>query len=301
MIEVKRGLDLPIAGAPEQRIETGRDVRHVAILGSDYVGMKPTMLVREGDKVALGQALFSDKKTDGVMYTAPASGEVVAINRGEKRRLLSVVIRKDQGIEPVQFTAYSDDQLVSLPREAAVEQLVASGLWTAFRTRPFSRVPALTSEPADIFVTAMDTHPLSADPSVVIDERAGAFKRGLRVLKRLTQGRVIVCKAPDGRTGEDEKDVSYASFGGRHPAGLPGTHIHFLSPVGLNRQVWHIGYQDVIAIGELFHNGVLNSERVIAIGGPRAEKPRLVRTCLGASFDELLQGEVIKPDDTRYT
>ncbi|MCM2130994.1 Na(+)-translocating NADH-quinone reductase subunit A [Larsenimonas rhizosphaerae] len=299
MIEVKRGLDLPIAGAPEQRIETGRDVRHVAILGSDYVGMKPTMLVREGDKVALGQALFSDKKTDGVMYTAPASGEVVAINRGEKRRLLSVVIRKDQGMEPVQFTAYSDDQLASLSRDAAVEQLVASGLWTAFRTRPFSRVPALTSEPADIFVTAMDTHPLSADPSVIIDERAGAFKRGLRVLKRLTSGRVIVCKAPDGRTGEDEKDVSYASFGGKHPAGLPGTHIHFLSPVGLNRQVWHIGYQDVIAIGELFHGGVLNSERVIAIGGPRAEKPRLIRTCLGASLEELLQGEIIKPDDTR--
>ncbi|MCM2971089.1 Na(+)-translocating NADH-quinone reductase subunit A [Larsenimonas suaedae] len=299
MIEVKRGLDLPIAGAPESRIEVGREVRHVAVLGSDYVGMKPTMLVREGDKVACGQALFSDKKTDGVVYTAPASGEVVAVNRGEKRRLLSVVIRIDESIDPVRYTAYSAQQITTLERKTVVDQLVSSGLWTAFRTRPFSKVPALDAEPADIFVTAIDTHPLAADPSVIINERADDFAHGLSVLKRLTSGKVFVNHAPKAAVGEAVDGVRYETFSGKHPAGLPGTHIHYLSPVGLNRQVWHIGYQDVIALGTLFIKGELDMTRVMAVGGPRAKSPRLLRTRLGASLDELLEGEIIDPNDTR--
>src|SRR5690554_874548 len=151
MIEVKKGLDLPITGAPEQRIEDARPVRHVAILGTDYVGMKPTMEVREGDKVKLGQLLFTDKKNEGVRFTAPAAGEVVAINRGEKRKLLSVVIQIDENEEAIEFTAHGRDKLASLERQTVVDQLVESGLWTALRMRPFSRTPAIDSEPADIF------------------------------------------------------------------------------------------------------------------------------------------------------
>ncbi|WP_163560094.1 Na(+)-translocating NADH-quinone reductase subunit A [Halomonas sp. NO4] len=300
MIEVKKGLDLPITGAPEPRIEDARPVRHVAILGTDYVGMKPTMEVREGDKVKLGQLLFTDKKNDGVRFTAPAAGEVVAINRGEKRKLLSVVIKVDENEEAESFTAHGRDKLDGLERQTVVDQLVESGLWTALRTRPFSRSPAIDSEPRDIFVTAIDTHPLAADPALIINEQPEAFEDGLKVLSRLTEGKVYLCTAPEATLpGGDVKGVQTESFAGPHPAGLVGTHIHFLSPVSLQRKVWHIGYQDVIAFGKLFAEGKLDVNRVVAVGGPRAETPRLLRTRVGASTEELLAGEVIEPEETR--
>ncbi|GED21861.1 Na(+)-translocating NADH-quinone reductase subunit A [Halomonas halmophila] len=300
MIEVKKGLDLPITGAPEQRIEDARPVRHVAVLGTDYIGMKPTMEVREGDKVKLGQLLFTDKKIEGVRFTAPAAGEVVAINRGEKRKLLSVVIKVDDTEEAESFTAHGRDKLESLERQTVVDQLVESGLWTALRGRPYSRTPALDAEPENIFVTAIDTHPLSADPGVIINEQAEAFADGLKVLKRLTQGSVFLCGAPDADLpGGDVQGVETETFAGPHPAGLVGTHIHHLSPVALHKSVWHIGYQDVIAFGKLFAEGKLDVDRVVAVGGPRAEQPRLLRTRMGASTEELLDGEVVNPEDTR--
>ncbi|MCG6656364.1 Na(+)-translocating NADH-quinone reductase subunit A [Halomonas campisalis] len=300
MIEVKKGLDLPITGAPEQRIEDARPVRHVAILGTDYVGMKPTMEVQEGDKVKLGQLLFTDKKIEGVRFTAPAAGEVVAINRGEKRKLLSVVIKVDEQEEAVEFKTHGRDKLEGLERQAVVDQLVESGMWTALRTRPYSRTPAIDSEPTDIFVTAIDTHPLCADPASIINEQADAFEDGLKVLARLTQGKVFLCTAPGAKIpGGEVKGVQTETFGGPHPAGLVGTHIHYLSPVALHKRVWHIGYQDVIAFGKLFVEGKIETSRVVAVGGPRAEKPRLLRTRIGASTQELLDGEVIEPNDTR--
>ncbi|MCP1303515.1 MULTISPECIES: Na(+)-translocating NADH-quinone reductase subunit A [Halomonadaceae] len=300
MIEVKKGLDLPITGAPEQRIEDAQPVRHVAILGTDYVGMKPTMEVQEGDKVKLGQLLFTDKKIDGVRFTAPAGGEVVAINRGEKRRLLSVVIKVDENEEAITFASHDRGALGQLDRQAVVDQLVESGLWTALRTRPFSRTPAIDSVPADIFVTAVDTHPLSADPAFIINENAQAFEDGLKVLTRLTEGNVFLCTGANASIpGGDVSGVKTESFAGPHPAGLVGTHIHYLSPVALHKKVWHIGYQDVIAFGKLFVEGKLDISRIVAVGGPRAEKPRILRTRVGASTQELLAGEVIKPDDTR--
>ncbi|MFB9145061.1 Na(+)-translocating NADH-quinone reductase subunit A [Halomonas alkalicola] len=300
MIEVKKGLDLPIAGAPEQRIEDARPVRHVAVLGTDYVGMKPTMEVREGDRVKLGQLLFTDKKIDGVRFTAPAGGEVIAINRGEKRRLLSVVIKVDETEAAVEFKAHGRDGLEGLERQAVVDQLVESGLWTALRTRPYSRTPAIDSKPSDIFVTAVDTHPLCPDPAEIINEQPQAFEDGLKVLARLTAGKVYLCTAPGARIpGGDVKGVQVEQFGGPHPAGLVGTHIHYLSPVGLHKRVWHIGYQDVIAFGKLFAEGKLDVSRVVGVGGPRAEKPRLLRTRIGASTEELLAGEVVDPEGTR--
>jgi Na+-transporting NADH:ubiquinone oxidoreductase subunit A len=301
MIEVKKGLDLPIMGAPELRIEDAQPVRHVAVLGTDYVGMKPTMEVSEGDSVKLGQLLFTDKKIEGVRFTSPAAGKVVAINRGEKRKLLSVVIEVDNNSEEaVSFTAHGREKLEGLERQTVVDQLVESGLWTSLRTRPYSRTPAIDSTPTDIFVTAIDTHPLCPDPSLIIKEQADAFEDGLKVLARLTEGKVYLCTAPEARLpGGDVKGVQVETFGGLHPAGLVGTHIHYLSPVALHKRVWYINYQDVIAVGKLMAEGKLDTRRVIGIGGPRAEKPRLVRTRVGASTEELLDGEVIDPDDTR--
>lgn len=296
MIKLKHGLDLPITGAPAQRIEAARPVRSVAVIGFDYHGMKPTMEVQVGDRVKLGQLLFTDKKTPGVRYTAPAAGVISAIHRGEKRVLQSVVIDID-GDEQETFAQYDAGQLEALSDEQVRENLQQSGLWTALRTRPFSKVPALDAVPSSIFVTAIDTHPLAADPAVIIAEHAADFENGLKVLGNLAK--VFLCKA-DGANlpGEKLAKVQSEAFSGPHPAGLPGTHIHFLDPVSTSKSVWQIGYQDVIAVGKLFTTGQLFVERVVALGGPVAEQPRLLRTRLGASLEELTAGE-LKPGFNR--
>ncbi|WP_212630170.1 Na(+)-translocating NADH-quinone reductase subunit A [Pseudomonas sp. KB-10] len=296
MIKLKHGLDLPITGAPTQRIEAARPVRSVAVIGFDYHGMKPTMEVQVGDRVKLGQLLFTDKKTPGVRYTAPAAGVISAIHRGEKRVLQSVVIDID-GDEQETFAQYAADQLEALSDEQVRENLQQSGLWTALRTRPFSKVPALDAVPSSIFVTAIDTHPLAADPAVIIGEYAADFENGLKVLGNL--GKVFLCKS-DGASlpGEKLAKVQSEAFAGPHPAGLPGTHIHFLDPVSTSKSVWQIGYQDVIAVGKLFTTGQLFVERVVALGGPVVEQPRLLRTRLGANLEEFTAGE-LKPGFNR--
>lgn len=292
MINIKKGLDLPISGAPEQTISEGKPVRHVALIGFDYNGMKPTMEVKEGDRVKRGSLLFTDKKTPGVRYTSPAAGVVKEVNRGERRVFQSVVIEID-GDEAESFARYSEADLPALERQQIVDNLVESGLWTAFRTRPFSKVPAIDSIPHSIFVSVMDTNPLAADPVVIIKEQAAAFETGLQLLTKLTNGKVFVTGRPGSNVPVPSNDaIQVEQFDGVHPAGNVGTHIHHLDPVSLNKTVWSIGYQDVIAIAKLFETGELAVDRVVAIGGPKATNPRLVRTRLGASLDELLQGEV---------
>ena len=294
MINIKKGLDLPISGAPRQAIEEGNAARSVAVLGPDYPGMKPTMEVKEGDVVAKGQILFSDKKTPGVIYTAPAAGTVAEINRGAKRALRGVVIDIAAGGESISFASHGAEQIQTLDRQSVVEQLLQSGSWPALRTRPFSRVPSPESEPHSIFVTAMDTNPLAADPQIVIAPRINDFVAGLAVLSTLTDGAVHVCQSAGTDLGDyaQSERVQSHSFGGVHPAGLPGTHIHFIDPVSPNKTVWYIGYQDVLAFGHLFLTGQLDTERVVAIGGPGASNPRLVKTVLGANLTELTAGEL---------
>lgn len=248
------------------------------------------MLVEEGDMVKKGQVLFEDKKTPGVKFTAPASGEVISINRGEKRVLLSVVIRCE-GDESVSFDIADD--VLALSRDKVKSNLVNSGLWTALRTRPFSRIPALDATPSAIFVTAMDTNPLAADPRIVIAEHEAAFSQGLQVLSRLTDGKVMLCHDEGASLpGSDAQQVDSHQFGGVHPAGLVGTHIHFLHPVNIENVVWHIGYQDVIAFGKLFQTGELFNERVVALAGPNVLNPRLIRTQLGADLGEMVEKEI---------
>ncbi|MDA9919105.1 Na(+)-translocating NADH-quinone reductase subunit A [Porticoccaceae bacterium] len=297
MIKVRRGLDLPIAGAPEQIVQDGPKISQVAVIGSDYPGMKPTMAVREGDRVTRGQILFSDKKNQGVVFTAPAAGKVVAINRGERRLFQSLVIDVD-GDKAEKFKSYKAAKLSDLDRAEVVDNLVNSGQWAALRTRPYSKVPAIDSSPASIFVTAMDTNPLAADPAVIIAQRSEDFANGLKVLAHLTDGPVNVCVAPDSAvSGEQIDGVRDISFSGPHPAGLPGTHIHFVDPVSADKTVWSIGYQDVIATGALFTTGKLDTARVVALGGPQVTQPRLLSTQLGANLNQLVIGELANDEN----
>lgn len=290
-ITVKKGLDIPISGKPRARIATAAEVSSVAVLGTDYHGLQPGMAVEAGDRVRTGQTLFVDKKNPGVRFTSPGAGRVVAINRGARRALQSVVVELEGDGEEA-FSSFSERRLDELEAAAVRDNLLAAGLWTAFRTRPFSRIPPPEETPAAIFVTAIDTNPLAADPALIVAGSEEAFTRGLKLVARLTQGLVYVCTAPDSCIPCPETEpFRHAEFDGPHPAGLAGTHIHFLEPVGRRRTVWHVGYQDVIAIGELFVTGRLPTRRVVALGGPRALDPRLLRTRLGASVTELVRDE----------
>lgn len=305
LIRIKRGLDLPIGGQADQTIENARPACHVAVLGPDYIDLKPVLHVSEGDTVKLGQALFAHRKLPDIVFTAPGAGKVIAIHRGVQRKLLSVVIQlasqAEQEEQQETFAAYAPDQLPSLTTDQVMENLLASGLWTALRTRPYSKIPDPAIRPAAIFISAMDTNPLAADPVPVIKAEAECFGYGLNVLAHLTSGSLWVCKAPgaDFPLPRNLPQLCVASFAGPHPAGLAGTHIHFLAPVDARKSVWYLNYQEVIAIGKLFTTGRLWTERVIALGGPQIRHPRLLRTRLGVSLDELLENELVESKESR--
>ncbi len=299
LIKTKKGLDLPITGGPEQVVhDDGGVVRSVALVGLDYVGLKPTMQVAEGDRVKLGDVLFNDKQHPSVVFTSPGAGVVKAIHRGAKRVLQSVVIELD-GAEETTFRSYSESELANLSVEQVKENLLASGLWTAFRTRPYSKIPNPETSPRSIFVTAIDTNPLAARPEVIIQTRLQDFRNGLSIIAKLTSGKVYLCKSPSSDLSCAVGKVEVVDFEGPHPSGLAGTHIHFLDPVGPSKCVWHLDYQSVIAIGALFTTGRLNVERVVSLAGPLVNRPRLVRTRLGANLRDLVEGQTDTAKESR--
>jgi Na+-transporting NADH:ubiquinone oxidoreductase subunit A len=308
--KIKKGLDLPIAGKPTQQIFDGPTVSRVAIMADDFPGMRPGFEVEVGDPVRRGQVLFRDRKRGEVAHTAPAAGTVVAINRGARRTLLSVVIeltesereRRPGDDDFHTFESYTGTDPDTLDGDGVRALLLESGLWTALRERPFSKVPTPDAEPPhSIFVTAADTNPLAADPEVALGGQRDDFDLGLRLLSKLTEGNTYLCVSKgSGVTQGLRAQVQVEEFAGPHPAGTAGIHIHRLAPVSRARTVWWIGYQDVASVGRLFSTGRLDLDRVVALGGPPLAKPRLVRTRAGASTHDLLADEEAGLGDVRY-
>lgn len=297
-ISINKGLDIPINGTPSATISDDKTIKQVALVGDDYIGMKPTMLVAEGDRVSRGQPLFSDKKNEGILFTAPAAGTVSAINRGAKRKFESIIIDCD-GDEHCTFCAPDTDP-AHLKDEELRGLLVSSGLWTAFRTRPYGKIPAVDSTPASLFVTAIDTAPLGPDISLIFEQLRNDFLIGLKALAGSLQIPVFVCH--DGTLsdpGTDDRQISFVAFEGPHPAGLPSTHIHFLDPVHESKTVWHIGLQDVAAVGELLRTGTSSHKRIVALAGPSVREPRHIATVTGASIAEICAGELIDGEHAR--
>lgn len=295
LTKIKKGLNVPITGEPEQVLSEGNPSKKVALVGYDYAGMKPTLEVTVGDKVKRGQLLFTDKKMAGVKYTAPAAGKVTAINRGIKRVFESLVIEVDEKEEEITFDSFKDDQLGTLEIETVKKNLLDSGMWTALRTRPFGKVADPDTTPNSIFVTAMDTNPLAPSIEVILgdDVSKNAFKNGLTILTLLTEGIIYMCKSPGADIPViDSARLSVEEFAGPHPAGLAGTHIHFLDPVDRNKTVWHIDAQDVMALGTFFTTGHIPVERVVALAGPSVKTPRLIKTRIGACMESLTKGEL---------
>ncbi|MDQ1345200.1 MAG: Na+-transporting NADH:ubiquinone oxidoreductase subunit [Pseudomonadota bacterium] len=288
---LRRGLDIPLSGPPRPEIHAASQVGSVAVLPGDFPGMKLNLLVEEGHRVALGEPLLADRADPRLRLTSPGAGVVATIHRGPKRALRSIVIELDGAAETT-FAAVPHGELGRLSREAVHDRLLESGLWAALRSRPYGRVPLPDATPHALFVTAMDTNPVAPDPRILIGEYGADFADGIEILAALLDGQVYVCCGP----GPDLKlpahpRVSLAEFAGPHPAGLPGTHIHSIAPVSAHRSAWYVGYQDAIAIGRLFTTGRISPERVISLAGPAVLQPRLVRTRLGASIDDLVRNE----------
>jgi len=308
--KITKGLELPITGAPKQEVSETVQVKRVAVVADDFVGMKPRMLVAEGESVKRGQPLFEDRKSPGTLFTSPGAGVVESINRGARRALQSVVIKLSESeasgspaeSEFQTFSAYKQGA-AAFGRDELVALLVESGLWTSLRARPFSVVPAVDSTPAALFINAMDSNPLAAEPEGIVAARQADFDTGLKALTVLSEGKTFLCV----RAGSPIKasasaqlaSVSVEEFSGPHPSGTTGVHIHKVLPVHRERIVWSLNYQDVIAIGALVTTGKLDVERVVSLAGPPVVNPRLVKTRLGANLHDLVEGSEAVPQAAR--
>ena len=283
MIKISKGLDLPISGKPLPNISDHPKSNNVALLGNDFIGMKPTMLAKEGDMIKVGDKLFEDKKNPGIYYTAPAGGIIKSINRGDKRKFLSLEIEISSNENFKEF------DLGNSPNEIK-SALVESGIWNAFRTRPFNRTPKIDDLPSAIFINCCDTNPLSIDPYEIIKHDSSYFEKGLDLLVGIFDCEIFLCHQNDDFNKSNDK-IKYHQFIGPHPSGLSGTHISMLYPVNLNRVVWTINYQDIISLGYFKSNKVLRINKLISLGGPSVYEPSLLNVRMGANTDEITAGK----------
>jgi len=301
----KKGLDLPISGNPEQTIHDAPHITRVALIGDDFPGLRARLCVEEGQTVSRGELVFEDRKNPGVRHTAPAAGQVVAINRGRRRALQSVVIQLDpserddpDNAPHLRFESYTGGAPSEQSADAIRALLIESGLWTTLRTRPFSKVPGIETSPDAIFINAMDSQPLAPSPDVAVEDNRADLHLGASLLAKLTDGPSYFCLAEGSSLADgagSERTVEH--FKGPHPAGTSGFHIHTLAPAGRRRTLWSINYQDAMAIGKLFRTGRLPTERVISLAGPIVKRPRLVRSRVGASLEEHVHDELEEGDN----
>ncbi len=284
MIKINKGLDLPIPGKPIPVISDKPNITSVALLANDFVGMKPTMLVKSGDVVKAGSKLFEDKKNQGVFFTSPAGGTVSSINRGDKRKFLSIEI-----------DISGDEQFEDFSHEISTKDikslLINSGLWNAFRTRPFNRTPSVDASPNALFINACDTNPLSSDPFHIIKKDKDLFDKGLDLVKSYFNCPIHLSYQNNDFDTTIE-GIHYHQFVGPHPAGLSSTHINKIFPVSLNRIAWTINYQDIMSIGYLLKNNKIRTHKTISLAGSSVFDPSLVDARIGANLDELVAGKI---------
>ena len=284
MIKTSKGLNLPISGTPDPIISDTPNVTSVSLLANDFVGMKPTMMVKVGDIVKRGTKLFEDKKNPGIFFTSPAGGTVKDINRGDKRKFLSVEVEVSEN-EDAKYFEYEKTS------EGLTKLLINTGLWNAFRTRPFNRTPKVGSLPDAVFVNACDTNPLSVDPYFIIDQDKDDFKNGLEALTELFSC-PIHCTYQNNNFDINVDKINYCQVSGPHPAGLSSTHISQLYPVSINKIAWTINYQDIISLGYLLKNKSLRTHKIIALGGPSVFKPSLISARISGNIDQLTAGKI---------
>ena len=284
MIKISKGLDLPISGKPDISITDEPKISSVSLLANDFVGMKPTMLVKENDEVKVGEKLFEDKKNPGIFFTSPAGGLIKSINRGDKRKFLSIEIEISQNEKFINFDMGSSQDEIK-------NTLINSGLWNVFRTRPFNRTPNISSSPEALFINCCDTNPLSVDPYEIINIDKDSFDKGLETIKQLFDCDIHLTYQ-NNNFDNTLSGINYHQFTGPHPAGLVGTHISKIHPVNLNSKVWTANFQDIISIGYLKKNKKIKTTKIISLGGPAVFEPSLIKVRHGSNLDDITAGKI---------
>ena len=285
-IKLCKGLDIKLVGKAEARVENAPMAKSYAVSPLDYENVTPKLLVKVGDKVEAGSALFFDKNNPRILFTSPVSGVVSAINRGEKRKLLSVAIEPDAAQVYKQLTVVD---VAKAERSAIVEMLLESGLWTRIVERPYGVIANPDATPKAIFVSAFDSAPLAPDYNFVLSNEKAAIEAGMAVLARLTDGRVHLSarKGDEGFMAE-VKGVEYHTFSGKHPVGNVGVQIHHIDRIAKGDIVWTVNIQDVAIIGRLATTGKLDMSKTIAVAGSEVEKPCYKRVIAGAAVESIV-------------
>ncbi len=297
---IRKGKDIKLKGAAEKRVVSQPVPSKVALQPFNFRGIKPRVVVEIGQAVKVGTPLWFDKSHETVQFVSSVSGKVAAVNRGEKRVLLSVVVESDGKQEAVQFNKFARNQIPSLSSEQIIGQLMQAGVWPCLRQRPFSKIADSHTLPKSIFVHTMNTEPLAADIDLILENKEYEFQAGLDVLCRLTKGKVNLCFAlsAEAKALTQAAGVEKHQFSGAHPAGNVSTHIHYVDPINKGDVVWYVEAQDVLRIGRLFLNGVFSPEQIVAITGEGIENRVYAKTVMGASIASLLEGQ--PKDGLRY-
>lgn len=292
LVKINKGLDIRLKGKPALQLETLEDSGLYAIKPTDFPGLTPKLAVKVDDEVKAGSALFYNKKLPELKFTSPVSGKVVAINRGERRRILEVVVESDGKRESLDFKK-GDPK--GLSRNEIKETLLSSGLWPFIKQRPFNIIADPEESPRAIFLSAFDSAPLAPDNEFILKDHKAVLQTGIDALSMLTDGKVYV----GIRKGTVPESVFTAingieinEFDGPHPAGTVGVQIHHISPINKAEIVWVIQPQDILAIGRLFEKGILDTERILSLAGSEVNEPKYYKTILGASVRNMVDGNV---------
>ena len=300
-ITIRKGLDLPIAGQAELRLTDARDIDIYAIKPVDFVGLIPRLKVEEGDDVKTGDALFVDKQDERIRFTSPVDGRVKSIVRGEKRKLLAVVVEADCKSAYSAGSDYKSSPTLPLQTTDEIkEAMLQCGLWPMLRQRPFGTIANPDDKPKAIYVCAFDSAPLAPDDDFILQGKENLFAKGLEALTKLTDGKVHVCFRPKQRLAKQlstlNSQLSTHHVSGPHPAGNIGTQIAAIDPINKGEVVWTMNPQDVVVLGELVATGNYRPEKIIAVAGPVACNPHYYRITAGACVERIVSPQLPNPD-----
>jgi Na+-transporting NADH:ubiquinone oxidoreductase subunit A len=291
-VKLKRGLNIRLTGAAGKSLTGEIPSALFSIRPSDFPSITPRLFVKPGDQVSAGTALFHDKVREELRFASPVSGTVKAVNRGEKRIILEVVIERE-GDDYVQFGKTDPS---SITRKEIKDRLLEAGLWPVIRQRPYHIIANPAATPKSIFISGFDSAPLAPDLNFIAENtNKPDFQTGLDVLKKLTDGNVNLVLEGSSTPAEILKNaagVEIHRFTGPHPAGNVGIQIHHIDPVNKGDSVWYVNLQDVAVIGTLFNQGIYKHDRIIALAGSEVTTPQYYRTRSGASVGEIIKGNI---------
>lgn len=288
VIKIKKGLDINLKGKASEVLLNSAQSDTYAIVPDSFNGITPKVVAKVGDMVKAGSVLMTDKNRPEIKFVSPVSGEVIAVNRGEKRKVLSIVVKPDTKIE---YEDFGKKNVTSLTGDQVKESLLNAGLWPYIKQRPYDIVANPQETPRDIFVSAFYSSPLAPNFDFILKGQEVDFQTGLDALAKLTGGKVYV--GVKNGSAVAPKRVEVVSFEGPHPAGNVGVQINHIKPVNKGETVWVINPADVIVIGRLFNKGVADFTRLVAITGSEISERGYVKSMAGATIASLVKGKMM--------